>query len=215
MHDSSRNNGSNGRPVAAQIVSFPPSVQQQLDEAQALLRAQATPVPAAFLGQAGVELAKANPELFLAVVAAQLGVQKVVVEERGDRTRTWHHEKRALGIRYGTEYSVERTSHWNQRTISVHGRVEEPAEEEDEDESVLKRMVRLVVTTKSPVESSIYFLFLVGWLLFMAVKWLWRGCCALYAWTDEMLDIFGIKELRPKRHWSDCRERVVRDRRSP
>lgn len=101
------------------IVSFPASVQRRLDQAQALLRQDRPAEALSALQQAGAELARTAPELFALVVAAQMGMTRIMIEEQESSVHTVRTDRYALGVRYGRDETTTSDTRTKSRSISL------------------------------------------------------------------------------------------------
>ena len=83
------------------LVSFPPSVQQHLAQAQLLLSQNQPSEAIRAFQRAGTELARTHPELFVLAVASQLGMRQITFEQSEVRSHTETYDSYAFGFRYG------------------------------------------------------------------------------------------------------------------
>ena len=108
-----------GDDPSGEIVSFPASVQRRLVQAQALLRQDRPAEALSALQQAGAELARTAPELFALVVAAQMGMTRITVEEDEKNVHTVRTDRYALGVRYGRDEVTTTDAKTKRRTIRL------------------------------------------------------------------------------------------------
>ena len=101
------------------IVSFPASVQRRLDRAQALLRQDRPDEALSALQQAGAELARTAPELFVLLVAAQMGMRRIAFEEQESNVHTVRTDRYGLGVRYGRDETTTTDTRTKTRTIRL------------------------------------------------------------------------------------------------
>jgi len=104
---------------ARDLVSFPSSVQDRLDQAGALLSAERAPDAFAMLEQAGAELARRQPEMLGLMVASQMGYRQVAFDHVETTTEKVETERRLFGIRVGTDVTVTTKNRLVRRTARL------------------------------------------------------------------------------------------------
>lgn len=104
---------------SGEVVTFPASVQRRLDQAQALLRQDRPSEALSALQQAGAELARTAPELFVLLVASQMGITKITVEEAERDVRTVRNDRYAMGVHYGCDKTTTTEVRLKRRSIRL------------------------------------------------------------------------------------------------
>ncbi|MBA4293190.1 hypothetical protein C0431_09485 [bacterium] len=100
-----------------ELTSLPASVRYQLSKAENLT-AQGRPAEAQnALAEAIVTLAKTSPELCGLLLAMHAGKKRLTLTQVQEEKRTTTSERRALGIKYGTDTHRETVRKVNTRTI--------------------------------------------------------------------------------------------------
>lgn len=106
---------------AAEIVTFPTSVQRKIDQAASLLRGGDAREGLSLMHQAGVDLARADPLVFAGLMAAQMGVTGIAVSRQVRTVKTIQTERRAFGVRYGQDLQTTTDDYFEQRSVSFGG----------------------------------------------------------------------------------------------
>ena len=101
------------------IVSFPRSVQDKLDRAQALLRQDRPAEALSAMQQAGTELARTAPELFVLMVASQMGARHIAFEESEMNSRTVRTDRYILGLRVGHDETTTTEMRTKGRSVGL------------------------------------------------------------------------------------------------
>lgn len=102
-----------------EIVSFPRSVQDKLERAQTLLRQDRPAEARSALQEAGTELARTAPDLFVLMSASQMGARRIAFEESEANTRTVRTDRYVLGFRVGHEETTTTDLRTKGRSISL------------------------------------------------------------------------------------------------
>lgn len=105
--------------ISGDVVSFPASIQRRLDQAQALLRQGRASEALSALQQAGAELARSSPELFVLVVASQMGLRRITFEEHEANAHTLRTERYVLGVRCGHTESTTTDSKASRKSFRL------------------------------------------------------------------------------------------------
>lgn len=102
-----------------EIVSFPSSVQNRLAQAHDLLRQGRPSEALTALQQAGTELARTSPELFVLAVASQLGARSITLEQTEMDTTAIRTDRHAFGVRYGHDVKTTTNTNVKRKTFTL------------------------------------------------------------------------------------------------
>jgi len=102
-----------------EFVTFPASVQQKLDDANALLHYGRPQEAMNAYQQAGVELARTNPMLLGALLAGQMGFRQITFDYADMYQTTVEVEHRILGFKVGCDVTVSTSSYRNSRSVRL------------------------------------------------------------------------------------------------
>lgn len=103
----------------AEIVSLPASLQRHFDRADALLRQDRPSDAMSALQQAGADLARTSPELFVLAVARQMGFSGLHFEQSEMETSVVLTERFIGGVRVGCERTTTTNAKRQRRSIRL------------------------------------------------------------------------------------------------
>lgn len=102
-----------------EIVSVPLSVRHQLERARNLIDNGRSGEAENVLKEAGMALARTNPELAALLVATQLGYREITATVTETSSQTTHTDKRFLGWCYANEYNTITNSRTTTRRMQL------------------------------------------------------------------------------------------------